>query len=203
MLANHVRVYFDLLKMMIRGVMVDLEIDRHVASILRLEQSMTLPPKSVNIVKVKCQNSIHFSNGETYSISRITEGPFKDNQGITIDESLINMGKNREVPMIVENMGNWEIRLKAGTPIGQLHHVEFDDNLDSVKNEPSHISRMSPAKIDAIYSEGKGDNSEVLEELTYKSTHLGETIQYGGWTGNYQLYGGQFSEGIPLGMRIT
>ena len=105
--------------------------------------------------------------------------------------------------MIVESMRNWEIRLKAGTPIGQLYHVEFDDNHDSVKNEPSHISRMSSAKIDVIYSEGKSDNSEGLGELTYKSTHLGETIQYGGWTGNYQLYGGQFSEGIPPGMRIT
>ena len=105
--------------------------------------------------------------------------------------------------MIVESMRNWEIRLKAGTPIGQLYHVEFDDNHDSVKNEPSHISRMSSAKIDVIYSEGKSDNSEGLGELTYKSTHLGETIQYGGWTGNYQLFGGQISESIPLVMRIT
>ena len=61
------------------------------------------------------------------------------------------MNKNRGVPMIVESMRNWEISLKAGTPIDQLHHVEFDVNHDLVACEPSHISYMPSAKTGAIY----------------------------------------------------
>ena len=106
--------------------------------------------------------------------------------------------------MIVENiMRNWEISVKAGTPIGQLHHVKFDENNDSVKNEPSHISRMSSAKIDAIISEGKGDNSEGLDELTYKSTHLWESNQYIERAKIDQGNEGQNSKDIPPAMRIA
>ena len=60
---------FDLQKMRVHGTMIDLQIDRHVSAILRLNEDIVLTPGSINIVKAKVRNSDHFSIGETYMTS--------------------------------------------------------------------------------------------------------------------------------------
>ena len=65
---NGVRLYYDINKLRIKGIYVDLEQDIHIASILRAQQTLTLEPNSVIIThsKLKRLVSVEYMGNKTF-----------------------------------------------------------------------------------------------------------------------------------------
>ena len=123
---NGVRLYYDINKLRIKGIYVDLEQDIHIASILRAQQTLTLEPNSVIITHSKLKPTDYFKPGDPLIIKENELPDKKENINDLYDEetpiiidSIATISENRTIPVVLANISTQKIIIKKDTPIAR------------------------------------------------------------------------------------
>ena len=143
MISNDVRLYFDLKKLRVRGgAYVDLEDDIHIASILRLNESASLRPHTVNVLGTNLIDCPYYSQGDTLRVSQAKRGPVSEEPGILTPDTLVTLSDSRNISIVLENHTNRWISLKTGTEVGQVEAVEQVRIVDGVIKEQGYDEEL-------------------------------------------------------------
>ena len=127
-----VRLYFDLQKLRVGKTYVPLQPDIHIHAIVRLKDDLVMIPQTSYTCTGKMQNRKEFPPG-SYEISQVTEGYVASEPGVLVSNSLVNVKKNRKLPLFIVNSITKTICLKRNCIVAKAEKVQLNE-INNVEN---------------------------------------------------------------------
>ena len=164
---NGVRLYYDLKKMRLNNVYVDLESDVHISSISRISKTTVLRPRTIYLIQAQLKKTDYFDTQKTYQIEKLQRGFLADQPEIEITPSLMKLRNGRFFPVQIVNNSNKFIKLKRGCLLGAVTALQ-DINSIEADHRPlkKPISNEDFCKQINVHEEHKQAVTNVL--LQYK-----------------------------------
>ena len=178
MVRYGVRLYFDFSKMRIQGAYVPLENDSYIASIARLNTSVTLKPHTVYLVEGKIKDNPYFKTESDYQLLNLDRGFLEDQPEIEVSPIVFKLRNNFTFPLQIVNNSGKHIRLRKGCLVGQISSVKGNlqcnssANINSVHTTTNNTSHKMTEKefMDQIIVEDK--HKQVVTEMLLKNSDI-------------------------------
>lgn len=103
---NGVRLYYDLGCLRIGKSYVPLVEDIHIASIVRMMRTLTVPPQTATVCSCVVRSSPDLPSNNWYKISAIDHGFVSTEPGLMISNSVAKINDSRKIPIMLVNSTN-------------------------------------------------------------------------------------------------
>ena len=160
-----VRLYFDLQKLRVGKTYVPLQPDIHIHAIVRLKDELVMKPQTSYTCTGKMQNRKEFPP-DSYEISQVTEGYVASEPGVLVSNSLVNVKKNRKLPLFIVNSTTKTIRLKKNCIVAKAEKVQI--------NEINHVEQSNLTPSNSKKNNQVNNSNEWLNNIYCPEKHTSE-----------------------------
>ena len=130
---HNVRIYFDLKYLRINGKhYVNLEEDIHIASTVRMKTTCLIKPQTAVICYGKVRENPDLPVGQSYDISQIDRGFIANQPGLQIINTVLTLGKDRSLPLLIVNNTNKFIKIYRHGLLAKITGIQ--DNVPTVNS---------------------------------------------------------------------
>jgi hypothetical protein len=173
--SHKVRIYFDLGLIRIRGTYISLINDKHINSVCRINNSITLSPGSSHIVKAKVHKGCGLDINQAYMVSPLPEGCINDQPGVEVSEAVVSLNNSKKFPVEITNCTNRYIRLQKGCIVGKIEEISSNSinamnfgNKSNNSKQTNSSPKLSHKEIcEQIHTESAYRN--LVERLVFKN----------------------------------
>ena len=149
--------------------------DKHINSICRLNQSLTVAPNTSYIYCARDKRSFVAKGGSELLVQSFDDYMICNQPGVELDESVVKLDRTGKFPVGISNYTKRYIRLKKGSVLGRavvMSNACEEHNISNVNRTSRHeISFSSMPSRDEIISQihTEENHSKVVEELVFKN----------------------------------
>ena len=144
---NQARIYFDLEKLRLNGEYIDLDRDIHIASVVRVDADVTLPPQSKQNMLGKMKKNPYFHPGQLCEFQQDEKSWMKDEPGLLVANSVSILDKRSRCKVLLVNSTNKTYKIKKGSVIGTVSAVD-NSTLSTVQEVTKKNNKNLPDKPD-------------------------------------------------------
>ncbi|MCG7874779.1 MAG: pol polyprotein, partial [Candidatus Thiodiazotropha endolucinida] len=186
-----VRLYYDLSCFKIGKSFIPFEQDLQIASLVRLTKAQIIKPQTCCLCTGKIKTRADLPPN-MYQICEVNRGFLSSEPGLTLTDSVVNIGNDRSLPVMITNTTNKTYRLRRGCVVGQASCLS-SENLVSMSSHVNEVSQPSEADLLADVNVPPEYEDRVnklicknVDIFAQKDTQLGqtETLLFSVDTGN-------------------
>ena len=123
LIENQVVIRFDDHCIEINNETISLEEDNYMMSLVKLTNTIVIPPQSSMLCYARARNNQRIDTSESYLVSAINTGSIADEPGLTITNCVVKLGQTNKFPINIVNFTNKHYKLKKGYMIGKIEPI--------------------------------------------------------------------------------
>lgn len=167
-----VRMYFDLGCLRINNTYIPFVEDIHIASIVRVTANITIKPQTSYLCKGKIKRNPQLPSSGLYQVTASDKGYIGDQPGLMVANSVVKLGKSRQVPVLIVNNSNKTHKLKRNCIIGQVEQVSEENVVTATSDDKNSDRCYTPSDIYQELNCPEAHRREVADILMRNSELL-------------------------------
>ena len=171
MKTNGVRFYYDLGCLRIGHTYIPFEEDIHIATVVRIESTVTLTPSTTNACTGHLRHKSEAFESGIFEMSSIENEYVGTEPGLMIANIIVKPNQTLIFPVMVISNTNKTLKLKKGCVIGKMQSVT-EANMTEIKDQMSKNKNKFTDKIDRSEVSVPSEHSDEVTALIFKNADI-------------------------------